>query len=164
LVNPGDPLAPETLAGALPHFSRTPVGDLEVVWLPNDADQQFIDPNEATAADDRRRRASITIAAAGLPDDVGLIVRQTAIYEWQPIQTGGIAVPANSRARSVSTLDQVINAVQTALAGGASRAGTMFGAAAGAGARSAFAGLMASMYGTMPSIPMGRGGPAMIGY
>lgn len=164
LVNPGDNIAPETLAGALPHFSRTPVGDLEVVWLPNDADQQFTDPNEAISADDRRRKAAITIAAAGLPADVGLIVRQTAIYEWQPVQVAGIAVPANSRARSQSTLDQVINAVQTSLQGGAARMGAAFGSTVGMGARGAFAGLMASMYGNMPSIAGSRSSQALLSY
>lgn len=160
LVSVGDVVAAEVLAGALPHFTRTPVGDIEVLWVPNDADQLFVNPNATLSEEDRKRKASITVAANVLPPGEGLIVRQTAIYEWQPKQTAGIAVPANSRARTNNTLDQVLNYVQGVLNGAASRAG----AAAGLAGRSALAGMMGSMYGIIPAIPMRREGPALIGY
>jgi len=131
-----------------------------VLWVPNDADQLFVNPNALLSEEDRKRKASITVAANVLPAGEGLIVRQTAIYEWQPVQTAGIAVPANSRARTNNTLDQVLNYVQNVLNGAASRAGT----AAGMAGRSALAGMMGSMYGIIPAIPMRREGPALLGY
>lgn len=161
LVNNGDVIAPEVLAGSLQHFTRTPVGDVEVLWMPNDSDQQLVDPNEALSAEARARRAAITIVANGLPADVGLIIRQTAIYEWQPIQNAGVAVPNNSRARSSSTLDQVLNVVQGALKGGAALADAAFGGPGGA--VRGVASFLSTMYGNMPSVG-GRKGPAMIGY
>lgn len=160
LVSVGDIVAAEVLAGALPHFTRTPVGDIEVLWVPNDADQLFVNPNGALSEEDRKRHASITVAANVLPPGEGLIVRQTAIYEWQPAQTAGIAVPANSRARTNNTLDQVLNYVQQVLNGAASRAG----AAAGIAGRNALAGVLGSMYGMIPAIQMRREGPSLLGY
>ncbi len=163
LVNPGDVISVDGLAGALPYYSRTPVSEIEVLWLPNDGDQLFHDPNEAITAEARRRLSSITIAASDLPSGVGLTFRMTAIYEWQPVYNTGVAVPANSRAQSNSTLDQVINVVQRAMNGAASAAGNTVGQVLSAGARGVLAGAMSSMYGMIPTLTTTRS-PQMIGY
>lgn len=163
LVNPLDNITVDGLAGALPYYSRTPVSEIEVLWLPSDGDQLFHDPNEAISDETRRRLSSITVAASDLPSGVGLTFRMTAIYEWQPVYNTGVAVPANSRAQSNSTLDQVINVVQRAMNGAASVAGSSFGQALSAGARNALAGAMSSMYGMIPSLTTTRG-PPLLGY
>lgn len=152
LINNSDPVVPQTVMGALPYYSRTPVNEIEVIWTPNDADQLFTDPNEAEGPQDRRRRAAITVAASSLPADVGLTFRMTAIYEWQPTNDIGIAVPANSRSTSNNTLDHVLTAVQNALNGAASMAGH----AAGSFATSALGTVMGNVYGQIPSFPISR--------
>lgn len=101
-------------AQGLPHYSRTPPTEIEIKWTPTDADQLMVDPNGAEVPQDRGRRGAITIAVGGLPANVGLTVRLTAIYEWQPSVNKGLAVPMESRARSRNTLDQVLNFVQKA--------------------------------------------------
>jgi hypothetical protein len=156
LINSGESVVPHTVMGALPYYSRTPVTELEVLWIPNDADQLFTDPNAPEGPQDRRRHAAITIAASSLPSDVGLTFRMTAIYEWQPSNDLGLAVPANSRATSNSTLDQVVTAVQSTLNGAASLAGVAVGNMAGNFARSAVGSLMGGVYGLMPTFPTTR--------
>lgn len=106
----------DSAAQGLPHYSRTPPTEIEIKWTPTDADQLMVDPTGAEVASDRGRRGAITIAAGGLPANVGLTVRLTAIYEWQPAAAKGLAVPMESRARSRNTLDQVLNFVQKAYA------------------------------------------------
>lgn len=141
-LDPGQVVGPDNAAQGLPHYTRTPPAEVEINWIPTDADQLLVDPNTPTTVD-RLRRGAITIAASSLPATVGLTVRMTAIYEWQPGQGQGLAVPYESRARSRNTLDQVLNVVQKA-AQGAKR---MAGAASD----------MAYVYGLMPTYQVNRG-------
>ncbi len=114
VVNPAVSYAPDAVATLLPHYTRTPATELELRWKPNDADQLFVDPAIATQPEDRRRRAALTVAWAGMPAATGLIFHMTAVYEWQPLAANGLAVPNASRSTSRSTLDQVLNYMQTA--------------------------------------------------
>nr|WRQ65078.1 hypothetical protein [Tolivirales sp.] len=97
------------LAGGLSHYSRTPADEIEIIWKPNDADQLGRDPNLTTALQDYERRAAIVVAFAGLPATVGLTIRMTAIYEWQPMSGEGLSNPNLSKSPSRNSLDEVVN-------------------------------------------------------
>lgn len=99
----------DALAAGLTHYSRTPADEIEIMWKPNDADQLVRDPNLDTAPQDFERRAAIVVAWAGLPAGVGLTIRMTAVYEWQPLSGEGLSNPNLSKSPSRNSLDEVIN-------------------------------------------------------
>ncbi|APG76273.1 hypothetical protein 3 [Changjiang tombus-like virus 7] len=99
----------DNVAVLLPHYTRTPAQEFELVWKPNDADQLFRDPSALTSEESKSARAALTVAWAGLPVATGLTFRLTAVYEWQPASADGLSVPNMSRSPSENTLDNVIN-------------------------------------------------------
>jgi hypothetical protein len=99
----------DQVAQLLPHYSRTPAQEIELVWKPNDADQLFRNPPALTTEESKSGRAALTVAWAGLPAAVGLTFRLTAVYEWQPAAADGLSVPNLSRSPSENTLDNVVN-------------------------------------------------------
>lgn len=137
LLNTTDSVTADGVANNLPHYTRTPPTEVEVLWTPADADQLFVDPNTSTTVD-QRRRGAITVALSATPQLTGVLTfRMTAIYEWQPKTASGLAVAYESRAQSSATLDQVLNFV-----GRAVNVGRQVGG---------FIGDMARIYGMQPS-------------
>jgi len=112
LVDSGQTVTVDGMAGTLEHYTRTPAGEIEIVWKPNAADQMFTDPNIANGSIEKDRKAAIVCAFTGLKAAQGINVRMTAVYEWQPQVGQGVAVPNTARSLSNNSLDQVINAVQ----------------------------------------------------
>lgn len=112
MIDAGQVLTPDQLSSSLEHYTRTPAGEIEIVWKPNSADQMFTDPSVANASIEKDRKSAIAFAFAGLKSAVGLNIRFTAVYEWQPAINQGLAVPNTSRSLSNNSLDQVVNAVQ----------------------------------------------------
>jgi hypothetical protein len=102
------------VAQALQHFTRTPPETIELVWRPGAADTEFNDPTEQASAAIRDRKAAITVAWAGLPDAVGLTIHFTAIYEWTPTFSAGVAHNSMGKAISRNTLDDVIDYLKNA--------------------------------------------------
>lgn len=102
---------PDDLAATVPHFQRTPADVIEIIWKPNDADQLFSRPNTPNANDSAKnnKAASLLFCFAGLPATTGMVVHMTAVYEWQPAQALGLAVPNLSKSPSRNTLDEVVN-------------------------------------------------------
>jgi hypothetical protein len=140
-LNQGDVVSPDGVCNGLQNYLRTPPTEVEIRWIPNDSDALLVDPG-LTSTVDQVRRGAITIAIGGLPAGTGLVVRLTAVYEWQPATTAGLAVPTHSRATSNNTLDQVLNYVQ---------------AAARVVKRGIdFTHMMGQVYGFMPSVPETR--------
>lgn len=140
-LTPGDTVSPDGACNGLQNYLRTPPTEIEVKWIPNDADALLVDPNLASTVD-QVRRGAITVAIGGLPVNVGLVVRLTAVYEWQPATAAGLAVPTHSRATSNNTLDQVLNYVQSAAR--VVKRGIDF------------THMMGQVYGFMPSVPETR--------
>jgi len=112
LIDAGQTLTVDQLAMTLEHYTRTPSGEIEVVWKPNAADQMFTDPNITNASVEKDRKSAVALAFAGLKAGVGLNIRFTAVYEWQPSVAQGVAVPNTSRAMSANSLDHVVNKAQ----------------------------------------------------
>lgn len=141
LLDSGASVTADGVANSLPNYIRMPPTEMEILWTPADADQLFVDPNAAAAQPDRQRRGAITLAFSAAPalDNV-VTIRLTAVYEWQPKQSSGLAVAYESRARSRFTLDQVINALGPTV--------TAIRTAGG------FIGRMAELYGMQPSYPL----------
>lgn len=133
---------------SLPHYSRVPADEVEIVWKPNDADQLFTAPTLTGAAQDVERRAALVFAHVGLPAGVPLIIRMTAVYEWQPDFNMGVSVPNLSKTPSENTLDQVVNFLMQRgfnfVRGAAMNAGHGIGAG--------MIGAMSSIYGLMPAV------------
>lgn len=112
LIDLGQILTPDQLSTTLEHYTRTPGGEIEIVWKPNAADQLFTDPTIANASIEKDRKSAVAFAFAGIKAGTGLNIRFTAVYEWQPAVAQGLAVPNTSRSMSNNSLDQIVNAVQ----------------------------------------------------
>jgi len=95
------------------NYSRTPVDTVAVVWRPDFADPQMVDPTAT-----RQQRAgtgSILFAFGGFPPDAGIVVSMTAVYEWVPRgESDGPANPIADKNESSNTLDQVFAAIRRA--------------------------------------------------
>jgi hypothetical protein len=97
------------VAQLLQHYSRTPADTVELIWKPNTADMQIVDPTEVASASLRDQRASITVAWAGLPVQTGLTFHFTCIYEWFPAVSIGLSSNTLGKSLSRNTLDDVVN-------------------------------------------------------
>lgn len=91
------------------NMTRTPPDAIEITWKPNFDDQAFVDPNSTRTAGDNVKNSSIVVAWQGLPASTGLTFHITCVWEWQPATGTSIAVPTLSKARSVNSLDNVID-------------------------------------------------------
>lgn len=114
----GVAIATNAITPMLEMMERTPAGKIEILWKPGQADGLFRDPNTAASIQDRERRASITVAWAGLPlvgavgsAGVGLTFKQTAVYEYQPIRNIGVSIPNMART-TTNSLGDVMRALQ----------------------------------------------------
>lgn len=137
------------VAQAMPHYSRTPAQEIELVWKPNDADQLFREPGALTTEEAKSRHAALTVAWAGLPADVGLTFRFTAVYEWQPEVAIGMSVPNLSKSSSSNTLDHVVNYLVSR--------GFSFVRHAGLAVGQGMVGAIANTFGIMPARGVSRG-------
>lgn len=152
LIDLNGSAAPDLIAQSLQHYGRTPADTIEVFWKPNVGDTEFNDPSEAASAVIRDRKSAITVAWAGLPAGVGLTFHMTAVYEWTPGTGYGVGHNAMGKARSVNSLDDVLD---TLIGGGFNfvrNFGETFtpyaGRAAGAAAAMAFT---SRAFGLMPT-------------
>jgi hypothetical protein len=100
------------VAPLLEMMERTPTGKIEIIWKPGQADGLFRDPSSAASQQDRERRSALLVAWAGLPlvgaagsAGVGLTIKQTAVYEYQPIRGTGLTIPHAARTSSNSMQD-----------------------------------------------------------
>lgn len=154
----GDVFTPDGLAQALPHYTRTPAGEVEIIWKPNSGDQMFTNP--ARTADvtfqDRDRRAAIAVAFAGLPAAVGVTVRLTCVWEWQPKIGRGMSNPTLSRSTAAATLDQVLNYLAERGFQYVRGVGFAAGEALAAGAVGLFANQAQRLLGAMPAVSVSR--------
>lgn len=94
-------------------YERMPVSSLEVKWRPGSFDQEWTNPNSGTSATELGRRSAVGLAWVGAPASTGIIVRMVAVYEYVPILSSGLVVPYNSRSTSSSSLDHVVNALDS---------------------------------------------------
>lgn len=111
-IDSGQNVTADQVAQLLQHYGRTPTDTIELYWLPGIADTEFNDPTENASAVIRDRKASLTVAAAGLPAGVGLTFHLTAIYEWTPAQNLGLANNSLGKNMSRNSMDDVIDAIK----------------------------------------------------
>ncbi len=93
---------------------RTPADHTEMKWTPGDGDQLYTDPTLITTLREVERKNAILITYSGLPVNTSGAVRLrfVVVYEWTPGAIGGgLMTNMSSRARSVNTLDHVLNAL-----------------------------------------------------
>nr|WRQ65690.1 hypothetical protein [Tolivirales sp.] len=109
LLTNADSVAPDQLAPALENWERTPTDIVQINWKPNIADTQWTDPGLATGNGFKSKMGSLTYVVAGLPANTGIFVRLTAVYEWKPAYSTGLASASLSKAISRSTLDNVLD-------------------------------------------------------
>lgn len=98
---------------SLPKNIRTPDSSVDVIWRPGTSDEDYSTPQDSFADDPTNKddRGAITIVATGLPPAVGLQIRLTAVYEYQPRYNTGMTIAANARSTSNNTLNQVLNTI-----------------------------------------------------
>jgi len=120
LVDTGVAVVTDNITPALAHMERTPAGKIEVMWKPGVADGFTHDPSSTVAAADRERRSALVCAWAGLPlvgaagsAGVGLTIKLTCVYEYQPVASTGITVPTTARV-SNNTLAEVMQYLRDA--------------------------------------------------
>lgn len=111
LVNLGVGYSVNLLQPSLPHNIRTPDIPIDVLWRPSTRDQDWQQPYQNIVLDNKSDRGSITICATGLPAGIGVQIRMTAVYEYQPRYTSGMTVSPSARAKSNNSLVQVLNSI-----------------------------------------------------
>lgn len=102
-------MSPDTLRTLLPNRLRMPDGAFEVKWCPSAGDTRWVDPNDSDVGADINTKTAIAFSVNGIPVSTGVRIRCVAVYEYLPKYGNGVVQPFNSRARSSSTLDDVIN-------------------------------------------------------
>jgi hypothetical protein len=133
------------------NYSRTPVDTVEVVWRPDFADQQMVDPG--AAREQRGGTGSILFAFGGFPADQGIVMHLTTVYEWTPKgQTDGPANPITDKNESNNTLDQVFAAIRRAGFNWVRDSAHM----AGSGLTTGLIAGIANTFGMMPSVSRAR--------
>lgn len=111
-VTSGSTVDAAGLEASLEHYTRTPDKTIELTWVPSMDDQSFVDPNANFDASLAVGRSGLTITTYGLPAATGLRLRFVAIYEYKPKVSTGITYTSSARAKSVNSLDHVLNVVQ----------------------------------------------------
>lgn len=113
MIDAGTSVSADNVALTLQHYSRTPADTVELVWKPNIGDAELNDPSENTGALIRDRKSSLTVAWAGLPAATGLVFHFTAVYEWTPTTSTGVAGNTLGKAISSNTLDDILDYLVT---------------------------------------------------
>lgn len=109
LIDIGGSYSTDLLSRTLANYSRTPGNCIEAIWKPAMGDETWIDPSVVTAAVDKDRRGSVTIAWGGMPAAVGLSIVLTGIYEWVPNPASGLASSTESRSNSQNNVRHVMD-------------------------------------------------------
>lgn len=109
LIDLGGSYSTDLLSRTLGCYSRTPGNCVEAIFKPAMGDETWIDPSVVTAAVDKDRRGSLTIAWGGLPAATGLSIVLTGVYEWVPNPTSGLAASTESRSTSQNDVRQVMD-------------------------------------------------------
>lgn len=105
---------PASIIPALETMERTPQTKAEIRWCPNEFDLAYTDPTVNTSQADKDRRSAITVAAVNFPANSYIVLEMTAVYEYLPAPSTGIAMATRSTTRSSNTFHQVISAINTA--------------------------------------------------
>lgn len=92
---------------------RTPDESVDIIWRPGTTDEDYVVPTDPYSEFPKQKsdRGSITIVASGLPAGVGLQIRMTAVFEYNPRYNTGMTVTTNARSRSNNTLNQILNTI-----------------------------------------------------
>lgn len=107
--NVGDNVTADGVSNTFEHFTRTPDSMVEIKWRPSAYDGTWTDPQENRVNDARGKYAALGFAFSGLQAAMGYRVRMVAVYEWTPSVYNGVTTASASRARSNSSMDDVIN-------------------------------------------------------
>jgi len=91
--------------------TRMPETQAEVKFRPTLGDAEWTDPNIGTATGDINRKGMLLAAISNLPAGTGVRIRLVVTYEWQPKTNNGLASSYDARAKSSSSLDDVLNAL-----------------------------------------------------
>jgi len=105
----GDTPNTSNASNVFEHFCRIPNGTIEIKWRPTAYDQSGTDVGQATVASNQIRNGAMGFSFSGLVASAGLRVRMVTVYEYTPNNQVGIAQASRSRSTSQSTLDNVIN-------------------------------------------------------
>ncbi len=154
VLDSGATASVDIVAPMLNNHTRTPATDIELIWKPSDGDQLFTDPTASASAVIKDTRASLTVAAAGLPAGVGLVFHMTAVYEWTPATSLGVGQNPTGKARSRNTLDNVADFLIAS--------GERFVRQAGSGMGSGLVQGIADTFGLMPARRRERFGPYLL--
>lgn len=149
MLDSADVTTVDAVAQALQHYSRTPADTVELVWKPNLADCELVDPATTANAQARDRKAALTVAFAGLPAATGMTFHFTAVYEWTPIAGSGVAHNALGKAVSRNSLDDIIDALVASGYTFVRHAGSTFGSALAGYGAAAMSSYLGSTYGLM---------------
>lgn len=116
MVNAGSSYIGVDMPKSLNRNIRTPDQSVDVLWRPGTTDEEWVDPNRALADDPlmRNDKGAITIVGSGLPVGVGMQIRMTAVFEYQPKYNTGMTVATNARSKTNNTLTQVLNSIPDA--------------------------------------------------
>ncbi len=155
-IDAGDLVSIDGLAPLLQHYTRTPPEAVEIIWKPNIADTEIVDPSAAASAPAKDRKSSITVAWAGIPGATGMTLHFTAVYEWQPARATGVSFNTNGKNPSSNTMDDVIDFLQSRGFNWVRNAAGAAGSAMVSGAASTLANLL----GSMPARPRLMGYPS----
>jgi hypothetical protein len=144
-------VTPQGVSQLCQAYTRTPTGEIELRWKPASGDWRWKDSTAALASADKDTRAAMLLVFGGLPAGVGLHIRFTAIYEWQPRIDRGIAPSGESLAHSRNNIAEVVTYVGDKV-GWMSDAMGSFGRGIGQGLVNGVQGY----FGGMPAFPITR--------
>lgn len=110
----GSTTTPGNVVPNLETMERMPQTKAEIRWCPNEFDLAYTDPTVNTSQSEKDRRSAITIAAVNFPASTFLVIELTAVYEYLPATSSGIALNTRSTTTSSNTFHQVLAAINAA--------------------------------------------------
>jgi hypothetical protein len=110
----GSTPTPGSIMPNLETMERMPQTKAEIRWCPNEFDLAYADPSVNTPQSEKDRRSALTVAAVSFPANTYVTIELTAVYEYLPVPTSGIALNTRSTTKSSATFHQVISAINAA--------------------------------------------------
>jgi hypothetical protein len=129
-IQSGVPCSVSAVANVLERYERVPTGSIEIMWRPSDYDQTPTAPTFPTPQTDLNKRSGLCISLQGGALATGLTLRLVCVYEYTPALGSGITTSSTSRNTSGSSLNAVLNALDTAgdwMVRGSALASKMYG-------------------------------------
>lgn len=99
---------------ALETMERMPQTKAEIRWCPNEFDLAYTDPTVNTSQAEKDRRSAITVVGVNYPANSYITLELTAVYEYLPAPSTGVAMATRSTTSSSNTFNQVIAAINAA--------------------------------------------------